>query len=118
MPQQLDHKRTLDPYPGGGHRTPGPGQRRRFPDLLGFADDASYLAWLEANLKNNALVPDGFLAAHPDWDTTCYNDYLADMFDVPNGGTITTGFDNNLEWENLWLLGAGGLAPLRRRRGC
>jgi len=79
-------------------------QRDQVKQLLGFPNDETYFAWLDQNLKDNPQVPDGFLAQHPDWDADYFNDYLADMFNVSNGGTIPAGFDNILEWENLWML--------------
>jgi hypothetical protein len=68
--------------------------------LLGIPDYASYLAWLDANLKDNPLIPNGFLTQHPDWDAAYYNQYLSDMFN----GSIPDGFDDIHEWENLWML--------------
>ncbi|QDU71005.1 metallophosphoesterase [Mucisphaera calidilacus] len=79
-------------------------QRDQVKALLGFGSDAEYLGFLEANLKDNPLIPDNFLALHPDWDADYFNAYLADMFNVPNGGSIPAGFENILEWENLWML--------------
>lgn len=74
-------------------------QREQVKALLGFPDDATYLGWLEANLKDNPQIPDGFLTLHPDWDQSYFNQYLSDMFN----GSIPVGFDNILEWENLWM---------------
>lgn len=53
-------------------------------------------------LKDTA-APDDFIEQHPDWDADYWNDYLADMFDVPNGGEIPAGFEDMREWEGLWL---------------
>lgn len=89
-------------------------QRAQVKQILGIPTDEAYFAFLNANLKDNPLVPDGFLTLHPDWDAQYFSDYLADMFDVPNGGLIPAGFGNILEWENLWLAGfaANPLNPL------
>ena len=57
---------------------------------------------LAFGLKDTA-APDNFLEMHPDWDETYFNSYLADMFDVPNGGTIPPGFSDLREWEGLWF---------------
>lgn len=75
-------------------------QRAAIKSLLGFPDDASYFAWLSANLKDNPLIPNGFLALHPEWNAAAFNQYLSDMF----SGAIPSGFENILEWENLWML--------------
>lgn len=68
--------------------------------LLGLPDEASYFAWLDATLKDNPAIPDGFLTLHPDWDGDYVDAYLADMFN----GSIPTGFEDILDWENLWML--------------
>ncbi|MBS3963014.1 MAG: metallophosphoesterase [Methylomonas sp.] len=82
-------------------------QREQIKSVLGFPtgalSDAAYFAWLDATLKNNPLVPDNFLLQHPDMneahEQAYFNAYLSDMFN----GNIPTGFDNILEWENLWM---------------
>jgi hypothetical protein len=83
-------------------------QREPVKAVLGFpagpVSDAAYFAWLNATLKDNPLVPDDFLLLHPDLDEAheqaYFSQYLSDMFN----GSIPVGFDNLLEWENLWML--------------
>lgn len=74
-------------------------QRDQVMALLGFGSDAEYLGWLDTTLKDNPLVPDGFLTMHPDWNAAYFDAYLSDMFN----GEVPEGFENILEWENLWL---------------
>ncbi|MGL4514183.1 MAG: metallophosphoesterase [Lacipirellulaceae bacterium] len=82
--------------------------REQVKPLLGIpagaATDSVYLGFINQNLKDNPQVPNNFLALHPDFGNgQKWNNYLADMFGVSNGGTIPAGFTNLLEWENLWL---------------
>jgi len=97
----LDRKRTtIDHFVETIYLTYA--ERGQIKDVLGIDDDNVYFAALELLVKDSP-APDGFLLDHPDYDEpeerAYYLQYLSDLF----LGDIPDGFENILEWENLWL---------------
>ncbi len=79
-------------------------QRDQVIDVLG-ATEELYLFFLEIAFKRSDDIPDGFLLQHPDFDTpeerAYYEQYLDDLFH----GERPPGFENILDWEQLWAVG-------------
>ncbi|GAB5452790.1 MAG: hypothetical protein Hals2KO_31180 [Halioglobus sp.] len=77
-------------------------ERDNVKQVLGIESDEVYFEALNLLLKDTP-APDGFLLEHPDLDDPLeqayYLQYLNDLF----LGDIPDGYENILEWENLWL---------------
>ncbi|GAB5452784.1 MAG: hypothetical protein Hals2KO_31120 [Halioglobus sp.] len=76
--------------------------RDNVKEVLGIESDELYFEALNLLLKDTP-APDGFLLEHPDLDDPLeqayYLQYLNDLF----LGGIPDGYENILEWVNLWL---------------
>ncbi len=79
-------------------------QRGQIMDVLDI-DEAQYLGLLTLGFKRLDTVPDGWLLAHPDFDTeeerAYYETYLDELF----LGNPPPGFESILDWEGLWMIG-------------
>lgn len=78
-------------------------QRANFMEAIGIEDEEVYFGLIPFVLKDGP-APDGFLLGHPDLDEpeerAYYEQYLLDLFE----GDPPPGFDDLLEWEQLWML--------------
>ena len=78
-------------------------QRGQVMDVLG-VDEQTYFNIIFGLLKDGP-APDGFLLQHPDLDEPHEQAYFQQYYDDLFMGDPPEGFEDFLEWENLWLIG-------------